>query len=231
MCCMHSDSFQFQQFTVWHDRCAMTVGTDGVLLGAWCSADMARRVLDVGTGSGLISLMVAQRNAAAHVVGVDVDADSVGQAADNFSVSPFADRLEALTCDFRCFAAKQPFDLIVSNPPFFVEDTHPDDQRRQVARHTASLPFDQLLARAATLLSENGRLSLIVPFSAVVEVVLSAAEHGLFLARRCDVKSTERKPPKRSLLEFAFQSNPTQNEQLTIGDAAYKNLTRDFYLR
>ena len=227
---MHSDSFQFQQFTVWHDRCAMKVGTDGVLLGAWCKVAGACRVLDVGTGSGLIALMVAQRNPMAHVLGIDVDGDAVSQAADNFRLSPFADRLVACEADFRQFTAEEPFDLIVSNPPFYVEDTYAADSRRQLARSAANLPFDLLIARAVSLLDRMGLFSLVVPFSAVSDMVLLAAAHGLYLGRRCDVKSSAGKPPKRSLLEFSFQLVSTETEQMTIGEEAYKELVKCFYL-
>lgn len=229
---MPSPNFQFKQFTVWHDRCAMKVGTDGVLLGAWCTVEGAQTVLDIGTGSGVIALMLAQRNLQARIVGIDIDADAVAQANDNFVRSPFASRLTALQMDFASPSTlhASPFSLIVSNPPFFTEDTASPDPRRQQARSASSLPLDVLMEGVAALLADDGRFALVVPYTSAADVVLAAATHGLNLCRRCDVRGGERKPPKRVLLEFTRRTVVTQFSSLVIGSPDYQLLTRDFYL-
>ena len=224
---MKADLFKFRQFTVWHDRCAMKVGTDGVLLGAWASVDGAANALDVGTGSGLIALMLAQRNTELRVTGVDIDSDAVAQARENFLRSPFASRLTVLEADFTApFPYDLKYDVIVSNPPFYVEDVHSPDSR----------PFATLVDRAAELLSPQGKIDVVVPASAVPDIVLSASAHGLHLLRRTDVHTTERKPPKRTLLEFRRSDEPSVCSKLVIHDVAggyslqYRQLTQDFYL-
>ena len=138
---MSNAFFQFKQFTVWHDRSAMKVGTDGVLLGAWCCVDGARTALDVGTGSGLIALMMAQRNEHLEVLGVDIDENSVLQAQENAKRSPFAERLRFQQTDVRTMVGRHEFDLVVSNPPFYTTDTISPQAERGAARNAKSLPF------------------------------------------------------------------------------------------
>lgn len=233
---MSADSFQFRQFAVRHDRCAMKVGTDGVLLGAWCGVAGAARALDVGCGSGLIALMLAQRSASLRVVGIDVDGAAVAQAAANFAGSPWAGRLEAAAMDFRRAAPGGAFDLVVSNPPFFTETTLPGEAARAAARHARSLPLDSLVARAAGVLSAGGRLAVVVPWGRAAEVVAAAAGFGLFVRRRCDVRTVARKPPRRALLELGFGCGAGAREELTLLGAdglpsrRYAELTADFYL-
>ena len=128
---MSNPYFQFKQFTVWHDRCAMKVGTDGVLLGAWCHVDGARKALDVGTGSGLIALMIAQRNPELQVLGIDIDVDSVIQAQENSLRSPFAQQLNIQLLNLKVLEVLHNYDLVVSNPPFYTEDTvSPQEERK-----------------------------------------------------------------------------------------------------
>lgn len=139
---MPNPYFKFKQFTVYHDRCAMKVGTDGVLLGAWAQVDNARRILDVGTGTGLIALMTAQRSQA-HIMGIDIDEKAVGQAEENVKASPWKERISICRKDVMqmCREVDGTFDAIVSNPPYFVENVHCPDARRNVARHTGVLPL------------------------------------------------------------------------------------------
>lgn len=235
---MHNPYFQFQQFTVWHDHCAMKVCTDGVLLGSWCTVEPAQTVLDVGTGSGVIALMLAQRNATANILGIDIDADSVEQAQQNFLQSPFSQRLQAKCQDFNHHELPAAsYDLIVSNPPFFTEDTLAPRPQRANARSTCSLPFAMLLAHSAMLLNEQGRLAVVIPHSSAADFILTASMHGLHLHRRCDVRTTQRKTSKRTLLEFGKQSTSSVFTTLTIhGEKGgytdeYIALTRDFYLQ
>ena len=223
--------FRFRQFSVRHDRCGMKVGTDGVLLGAWAGVDGAGTALDIGTGTGLIALMLAQRNAAVRVLGIDIDGDAVVQARENVAESPWPDRIDIRQADF-CQDSLQgmQFDLIVSNPPFFQEDTACPDFRRDQARHSSSLPMPILIQRAAGLLSEEGCLCLIVPATAHAEVIGEAAANRLYLCRRTDIKTTPRKPPRRTLLEFSRRMVGCEHSVLTLNSEAYQVLTGEFYL-
>ena len=170
---MSNDIFRFKQFSVRHDRCAMKVGTDGVLLGAWGSVE-GKRILDIGTGTGLIALMAAQRNPEADVLGIDIDELAVAQARGNVAESPFNRRIECILQDVLTFESEAPFDAILCNPPFFTEDTLPDNRSRALARNNKCLPFPQLIKKVAVLLAENGTFSLIVPSGLVQEIVFQA---------------------------------------------------------
>lgn len=230
-------SFRFKHFTVHHDRCAMKVGTDGVLLGAWADVEGARTALDIGTGTGLIALMLAERNGLLRVTGIDIDPEAVAQARENVLDSPWADRIVIRRADFTSAdAGGTRYDLIVSNPPFHTEDTLNPDASRTAARHTASLPIPSLVKRAGALLGTEGRFCLIVPTRLAAEVIGEAAASRLFLTRRTDVKTTPQKPAKRSLLEFVPYATPTLHATMTLQNeqgqrsAAYAALTHDFYL-
>lgn len=244
---MSSDNFRFKQFTVWHDKCAMKVGTDGVLLGSWCHVDHALKVLDVGTGSGLIALMLAQRNNDCSVTAIDIDEMAVLQAVENFEISPFADRIRGIHSSLGQYVEGRrdegdcgSFDLIVSNPPYYTDDVLSPDARRCTARHTSSLPFDLLIRDCTRLLSADGVLAVIVPYDTASHIIGIGAEHGLQLLRRCDVRNSERKGWKRSMLELgrkgACHRADTCYEQLTIHDASgewsdsYRMLTAEFYI-
>ena len=230
--------FHFKQFSVRHDRCAMKVGTDGVLLGAWCDVGNRQRILDVGTGTGLIALMVAQRNAEAQITAIDIDQDAVEQARENVEASPWNDRIAIRQCDFTSPSEihGDRFDLIVSNPPFFKEQVHSDDEKRDIARSSDALPLKALIGNAASLLTEDGILSLILPSQVVDEAIGEAALCGLYLSRRCAVRTKASKPSKRSLLEFSKSIKNTEISELVLNDADnlrsnnYRILTEEFYL-
>ncbi len=232
---MSNDIFRFKQFSVRHDRCAMKVGTDGVLLGAWGSVE-GKRILDIGTGTGLIALMAAQRNPEADVLGIDIDESAVAQARGNVAESPFNRRIECILQDVLTFEPEAPFDAILCNPPFFTEDTLPNNRSRALARNNKCLPFPQLIKKVAVLLAENGTFSLIVPSGLAQEIVGLCMENGLHLIRRCQIHTTARKPPRRTLLEFSRQNRSC--EMLTLRLVAddgtrsqqYQELTKDFYL-
>ena len=232
---MSNDIFRFKQFSVRHNRCAMKVGTDGVLLGAWGSVE-GKRILDIGTGTGLIALMAAQRNPEADVLGIDIDELAVAQARENVAESPFNRRIECILQDVLTFESEAPFDAILCNPPFFTEDTLPDNRSRALARNNKCLPFPQLIKKVAVLLAENGTFSLIVPSGLAQEIVGLCMENGLHLIRRCQIHTTARKPPRRTLLEFSRQNRSC--EMLTLRLVAddgtrsqqYQELTKDFYL-
>ena len=213
----------------------MKVGTDGVLLGAWGSVE-GRRILDIGTGTGLIALMAAQRNADADVLGIDIDYSAVLQARENIAGSPFCSRVECILQDVLTFEQDVPFDAILCNPPFFTEDTLSDDKGRALARNNVSMPFPLLIRKVATLLADKGTFSLIVPNALVQEIISLSIENGLHLIRRCHVHTTARKPARRALLEFSRQNSNCEMQTLYLisedGNRSleYQKLTEDFYL-
>lgn len=228
-------NFRFKQFEIEQDRCAMKVGTDGVLLGAW--AQGGRRILDIGSGTGLISLMMAQRFPEAEVVGIDMDADACGQARENVMASPFRDRVEIECCRLQDFGGVGTFDAIVSNPPFFVDSLKNPDSKRTMARHTDSLPFRDLFAGVKRLLSDDGIFSAIVPVEVVEQFVAESCILGFYLIRKCGVKTVERKQPKRFMLSFAkHRISPYEEHVETMMDSQgnrsewYRKITEEFYL-
>lgn len=228
-------NFRFKQFEIEQDRCAMKVGTDGVLLGAWAQGGC--RILDIGSGTGLISLMMAQRFPEAEVVGIDMDADACGQARENVMASPFRDRVEIECCRLQDFGATGVFDAIVSNPPFFVDSLKNPDSKRTMARHTDSLPFRDLFAGVKRLLSYEGVFSAIVPAEVVEQFVAESCMLGFYLIRKCGVKTVERKLPKRFMLSFAkHRISPYEEHVETMMDSQgnrsewYRKITEEFYL-
>ena len=238
---MANDYFQFKQFTVWQQHCAMKVGTDGTLLGAW--AHGGSHILDVGTGTGLIALMMAQRFAQAHIVGIDIDAEAAAQARSNVEASPFASRITILQQDFanpltshlspltsHLSPLPSNFDAIVSNPPYFTDALPSPDARRTLARHATTLPFSVLMQRSWQLLSDQGELSLVIPADGRSLVESEAVLAGFFKCRECAVRTSPRKPAKRLLLAFAKHPRGMERTELTIGSDAYTELTKDFYL-
>lgn len=234
-----NNSFSFQQFTIQHDRCAMKVGTDGVLLGAWANLSGAKRILDVGCGSGLIALMAAQRAPESEVWGIDVDAPSVEQAVENVAASPFARRVHLSLQDVCTFDSPQPFDHVLCNPPYYTEDTLPPDNARMRARHTAGLSLETLLAQVSCLVIEDGFFSLILPTTTADSFLTHTLSKGWYLSRICHVRTVMRKPPKRTLLTLSrvCPSSPFSAEELVLQDprgnrtAEYATLCADFYLK
>ncbi len=222
--------FRFKQFTIEQDECAMKVGTDGVLLGAWARG--GSRVLDVGTGTGIIALMMAQRYPDAHILGIDIDEGAVRQATANVLASPFSLRIRIQQTRLQdmddSFAGC--FDAIVSNPPFFIDSLAAPDEQRNLARHTTTLTYAELMQSAWRLLSDDGELSVVVPFDYRQRMEDEAIFVGFFPCRVCAVKTTDRKPAKRFLLSFRKHPCPCEKEQLTIGSEAYRQLAGDFYL-
>lgn len=245
-----SDIFRFRHFAVNHGQSSIRVGTDGVLVGAWAGEGCSpRQVLDIGCGCGLIALMMAQRFPAAHVVGIDIDAPSVCEARTNAEASPYSDRVTIVHGDIVADhdIPHSPFDLIVSNPPFFEEDTPAATLQANRAKHTVTLTFDVLLERAAALLTPGGHFAAIIPYGSASRFVGIAAQVGLHLCRRCDVRGSERRECKRSLLEFLREPcnphsaplNPqsTKPDLLTIRTASgtytdeYRTLVQDFQIK
>lgn len=231
------NSFKFKQFEVANSRSAQKVGTDGVLLGAWVGFTREdRSALDVGTGTGVIALMLAQRHPELSVTAVDIDTDSVEEASDNFSASPWASRLSAVESDFLKWECSERFDLIVSNPPFFANALKAPDSRRSAARHTDTLPFDLLAGKVAELLSDEGRFAVVLPAEEALSFAGKAFDCGLFLSRVCRVSTREGSPAKRALMEFSHKKGMLLEEKLAIQNESgpteeYRSLTKDFYLK
>lgn len=234
---MPNPYFTFKKFTVYHDRCAMKVGTDGVLLGAWTDVSSSQRILDVGTGTGLISLMLAQRCAKAQITAIDIDEEAVSQARGNMDASPWGNRMEAVWQDLNTYHPDGLFDTIVSNPPFFIDSLKCPDGQRNKARHTDTLSAHLLLQKCTELLTAEGRFSLILPAEQTEGVVVLAEEVGLHLSRFTSVITRPGLPPKRSLMEFRRQVSVCEKNSLIVElerhvySDAYKALTHDFYLK
>lgn len=235
---MGSPCFRFKQFEIWHDRCAQKVGTDGVLLGAWADLKQSKHILDVGTGSGLIALMAAQRASEAEVVGIEIDPDAARQASENAQRSPFSERITITQSDVRDFHSPLAFDCILSNPPFFTEETRPPVSERAIARNTATLTFVELIAAVGRLLADEGCFHVVLPSSAVPGFVALCLERNLHLERQCLVSTVAGKTPKRYLLTFmsGMPSSPPLVEQLVLQTPdgrrteAYQRLASSFYL-
>lgn len=232
---MRKEEFRFKQFAVCQSQSAMKVGTDGVLLGAWCDVKGARRILDVGCGTGLVALMVAQRNAETIVDAIDIDAIAVDEANGNFMRSPWADRLSATVADFAYFGVGG-YDAIVSNPPFFTEKVLSPDARRAAARQVDSLPLSVLFGKAYELLNAIGSLSIITPYSIEKEVAFASGEANFWIAKKLIIRTTERKSPKRILWKFTKSETRCCENELVLNaeggvrSAEYQELTDAFYL-
>lgn len=233
--------FKFQQFTVHQDKCAMKVGTDGVLLGAWAKG--GNHILDIGTGTGLIALMMAQRYSKAIISAVDIDEDACIQARENVDECSFKDRIHVFHSSLQDFSyqwlseRKPLFDSIVSNPPFFVNSLKNPDQKRTLARHADTLPFSDLFRSVSKLLTVDGVFSAIIPTEQIKDFMAEAYLNALYPIRIIHVKTTPSKQPKRCLLAFSPQPPHSIDEQtinlLTpTGERSdwYQEVTKDFYL-
>lgn len=235
---MSNNFFKFKQFTIYQDQCAMKVGTDGVLLGAWTNVGVCKRVLDVGTGTGLLALMVAQRNADAVIDAIDIDTHCILQAQDNVNNSLFKNRItvKELSFDDVVLQKDKQYDLIISNPPYFQNSHKSPHASRNLARHTDRLSFYELISEGAALLSKNGAISLILPYSSKEDLLQHAATENLFAHRITHVFPLPHKPAKRLLVELGKKKQPPVHENLVIEKSrhVYTNdfnaLTEAFYL-
>lgn len=215
----------------------MKVGTDGVLLGAWADVAGDSSIIDVGTGSGIIALMAAQRSATARVTALDIDVDAVMQARRNIEATAWRERIECLHADIQTFVSETKFDHIISNPPYFVEKTHSPNYQRDMARSAESLPFKELVAAAERLLNMGGKLSVVLPSESAMLFRYAAFER-LWLSRLCLVETIKGDAPKRVLMEFVRSQRPLMPrcDELVIQhrdgsySSKYRALTKDFYL-
>lgn len=232
--------FQFKQFVIHQDQCAMKVGTDGVLLGAWTALNHSpNSILDIGAGTGLIALQLAQRCNAELIDAIELDDAAYEQCVANFEASPWGDRLFCYHAGFDEFVEEmdEQYDLIVSNPPFYSEEVGSGDASRDKARQNNSLPFDELLEGVSSLLNEEGIFSVIIPYKEEMEFVKLAEAYGLFPKRITRVKGNPKVDFKRSLMEFGFEKGNVLEAELTIETARHKyteeymELTRPFYLK
>ncbi|AHG19093.1 tRNA (adenine-N6)-methyltransferase [Chania multitudinisentens RB-25] len=231
--------FTFKQFFVAHDRCAMKVGTDGVLLGAWALLGQARRLLDIGCGSGLIALMLAQRAAAEAIIdAVELDSEAAAQARENVLESPWPQKIQVYTQDIHYFARHHThcYDLIVSNPPYFEPAVACRDRARTNARYTETLTHDALLDCAERLIAEGGHFCLILPYAIGEAFEVNAHQRGWYSARRLNISDQAETLRHRMLL--ALTRNPVEKEEtelaIKLADGSYtadfRQLITDFYL-
>ncbi|WP_455624360.1 tRNA1(Val) (adenine(37)-N6)-methyltransferase [Parabacteroides sp.] len=236
---MANPYFQFKKFTVWHDKCAMKVGTDGVLLGAWASTERCLRILDVGTGTGLIALMLAQRSTAI-LDAIDIDPDACLQARENIAKSPFANRTQVYQTSLSEYKPDEhiKYDLIVSNPPYFIDSLKCPDTKRNLARHTDTLSLPDLLRDSRKLLAPEGNIALVLPFEQREYLIGLAREESLFPLRETHVSPVPDAIPKRLLIELS--AKPVTEPELSyltleIERHRYTDefiaLAKDFYLK
>ena len=231
--------FRFKQFSLKDDRCAMKIGADSVLFGSWMDVSGAERLLDAGCGCGILALMVAQRLADAgcedfHIDAIDIESGAVADSADNFAASPWEEHIAAKQISLQDFADEaepSSYDVIFCNPPYYDDSPASGSAERDAARNTDTLSRRDLLFAAAKLLSDRGRLSLILPFDQGKKMILEATLFGWFLRRQYFVKTKKGVLPKRLMLEFSPAApSRLETETLVIGDERYRELTSGFYL-
>jgi tRNA1Val (adenine37-N6)-methyltransferase len=235
--------FYFKEFTIDQDKTAMKVGTDAVLLGAWCSLKTCPdTILDVGSGTGLVSLMLAQRSDAETIDAVEIDPNAYEQSVSNFEKSDWSDRLFCYHCSYQDFSEEmkeedEEYDLIISNPPFYNDNFETNDTSRNTARFTSALSFKELLESTSKILSDSGVFTIIIPFKEEVTFVSLAGKYKLFLNRVCRVRGTDNSEIKRSMLEFSFHLKELEETTIVIEKGRheytkeYVSLTKDFYLK
>ena len=229
--------FKFKQFSIVQDKCAMKVGTDGILLGAWTKAKNPQNILDIGTGTGLIAMMMAQRFKNAKIKAIEIDLNASQQANENFQNSPWTNRLSIENITLQKFQHSFLFDLIVSNPPYFENNLKANNKQRTQARHTDTLSFTTLIEDSAKLLNKNGSLAIIVPSASKDKVEAIANKYHLHLNHLCWVKGNEKTAVKRALLQFNFEEKTLEESTLVIEKERhiytkeYTQLCKEFYLK
>lgn len=237
---MAEDVFRFKEFSVVQDSCAMKINTDGILLGAWCDVQSASKVLDIGTGTGVIALMIAQRNKTAGIVGLDIDKSSAERAAKNFMSSAFSSRLLAMHTSVQEYSehTSEKFDMIVCNPPFFSEGTISQDQRKAGVKHTIHLSHSDLLTAVCKLLEPGGVFNLVLPYREGMRLLDFSVDYGLFTKILTKVQSKHQKPLERLLIGLTNVPGKQVVNHLIIHDRdnpkqyskEYVELTSPFYL-
>ena len=234
---MSNTWFQFKQFLITQENSALKVGTVGVLLGSWCGVTGTMRILDVGTGTGVIALMLAQRSEA-HISAVEINEDACLDARHNFQNSPWCERLALYSGDFNNFQESHTlsFDLVVCNPPFFKKSMKSSDPASSIARHDVSLTYEQLITGAKKLLTDHGRLAVILPIEVLDDFRETARLAGFYLSRKTTIIPKIGRPPKRVLLEFSVSATYPEASELVIlldpqtYSEKFIELTKEFYL-
>lgn len=232
---MPNDYFQFKQFTIYQDHCAMKVGTDSTLIGALSDIENASTILDIGSGTGIVELMLAQRSMA-DITGIELDELAARQATENVSATAWKDRIKIIKGDFNQYHFEQKFDCIVSNPPFFKEDLRCPDNRRNMARHTDSLSFDALLKGVSNLLNSRGKFSVIIPTTAVSDFIDTSLIYGLYPKVILTVYPKLDKPSKRTILILTDHKGDASTKSLVVHrpDGSYsddfREIMKDYYL-
>lgn len=232
--------FKFKQFTINQDNCAMKIGTDAVLLGAWASLKSnPNSILDIGAGTGVLSLMLAQRSHAELIDAIEIDDKAYEQCVDNFEQSPWGDRLFCYHASFLEFIDEidDKYDLIICNPPFYTEDFKSDNKQRDLARFNDALPFEHLLKGVSKLLAESGLFSVIIPFKEEHNFISLATNYNLYPSKIQRVKGNPSTEFKRSLIQFSFRESDITISELIIETERlqytqdYIDLTKDFYFK
>jgi tRNA1Val (adenine37-N6)-methyltransferase len=234
---MANDYFNFKRFTVFQNRCAFKVGTDGVLLGASADISSARTILDIGTGTGLIALMLAQR-CDAWITAIEPDIDSYGQASENMKRSKWNDRIKVENISLQNFNPKIYFDLIVTNPPFFADSLRNPDPRKAISRHNVSLSNEALLKGVSRMISDNGKFQLILPYAEGHVFIAEAQAYDLYCNNILKIRPLPTSEIRRMILTFSKQRSKAQEKFLTIEQGKrhefteeYVNITKEFYVR
>lgn len=236
---MPNTTFAFKQFSIKQDKCAMKVGTDAVLLGAWIIPNGSKKILDIGTGTGILALMLAQKSEAV-IEAIDIDIDAFEQASQNVSESKFASKIEVIHTSFQAFVAScsQKYDLVVTNPPYFEQSLKSSIEQRSFARHADYLPFEELLVGVKQVLSQKGKFCLILPTLEAEKFRLLAEKKGFVLSKLLRIKSrADKEQAKRHIMQFEFTPTEFSESTLIIEDGerhqytdAYKELTKDYYI-
>lgn len=236
---MPNDVFEFKQFRIKQSKCAMKVGTDAVLLGSWVNEFNCKRILDIGTGTGIIALMLAQKTNA-QIQALEIDEPSFEQAQDNVNESSFKERITLINQSFQSFwkSEKEKFDLIVTNPPYFIDSLKSNDSNRSTARHADVLPFKDLIEGIKILLEENGKLCLILPKKEAEYFKKLAENEGFYLTKLLRVRnSPDKEEDKRHMMQFEFVPATYTESILYIRTTQpqeysedYKKLTKEYYV-
>ncbi|MEL7120701.1 MAG: methyltransferase [Bacteroidota bacterium] len=228
----NSEPFRFKQFEIQQEKCAMKVGTDGVLLGAWADVEGAKTILDIGTGSGVIAIMLGQRNKEAMIHGVEIDASSCEQTELNMKNAPWADRLKSFHMSIQDYAkvSNTQYDLIVSNPPFFSGGTISENQDRNSVRHTVKMPHGDLLIAVRRLLTANGKFCVVLPYIEGLRFRELAATYNLYCTRSTEVKPKASKGIERLLLQFENTKKEEQVDELVIQKEEGRNVWTEEYI-
>lgn len=233
---MGKSAFRFKQFEVRQEKCAVKINTDGVLLGAWADVSAAKQILDIGTGTGVIALMMAQR-CDAEIHAIDIDEGAYNQAKENFEQSVWAERLSAFHTSLQQFNSAAVYDVIISNPPYFIDDMKTANHRRNVAKHSVMLSYEELLAGISRLLSQQGKALVVLPVFNLSIFETLARKYELFITVLTEVSAVEGRAPYLLMIQIERGEKNLLKNNLAIQNVsgifseAYKILTKDFYLK